>query len=126
MVISRARLEGVCVPAFRGVTSRDRRTRPGAHTGPRAHPRQNAGRVGAILGAITATGRELRRPAADLSLNHRADLHLSAALGGLLRTAFWKPPYSPAFRTTFHTLFASGPKLSSLQERLCYSGALWG
>src|SRR2546430_17581220 len=99
MVISRARLEGVCVPAFRGVTSRDRRTRPGAHTGPRAHPRQNAGRVGAILGAITATGRELRRPAADLSLNHRADLHLRAALGGLLRTAFWKPPHSPPFRT---------------------------
>src|SRR6266851_8864694 len=117
MVISRARLEGVCVPAFRGVTSRGRRTRPGAHTGPRAHPRQNAGRVGAILGAITATGREPRRPAADLSLNHRADLHLRAALGGLLRTAFWKPPHSPPFRT----LSASAPDLRSKYDPTFYS-----
>jgi len=45
-------------------------------------------RVGAKVGAITATGGGLRRRPADLSPNNCADLHLRAALGGLLRTAF--------------------------------------
>jgi hypothetical protein len=63
-----------------------------------ADPRPVA-EVGAIMGAITATRRRLRRTHANVLENTCAELHLKANIGGPLRTLFWKAPYSPPFCT---------------------------